>query len=480
LHYLLQLSTAREGLFFVSDEECGKARPMKRYAGMKGVAVLAGLVIVGVAAVAAADFLIILRDGKEIRVSHYEDVGDQIVYTRYGGKVAIPKARVASIKDLSGAERRASERPGTVPELKVGPPETGAPARTSPAAPQGPTQEADRSSKAANREGDLIGFLPKAGSMSKFKGTNNYFSRQSRQRMFPSQKTTFEGTLYADWQHNMGKDYFITRYDDREFSVGGHELLQMTEAVRTMDVTHNQLAWRSLHTKASGSLRQLDQVDSYDPPAVILPWPPTERSTVKQTYTRSTKPKNGAPYGTIVACLTEVKGEETIHTVAGTFAAVRVQTICTPAVNRTTWWVKGVGLVRWQVDTVSVNQNGELIEFKPSEKEPRKYHAGHRCVDCTESTALHIVSPVDGSIVPAGKDITVVVHVAEAACHDTVEVHAEDSVPSPPKAVPPFEFTIHIPGHLFGPKRIEAACATKSGEVLVSPVVTIHVKNAAR
>ncbi len=80
-----------------------KAGVMKRYAKLRGCAVLAAFAIVGVAGVAEADFLIILRNGKEFKVRQYEEVGDQIVFKRYGGKVSISKARVATIKEVKAS-----------------------------------------------------------------------------------------------------------------------------------------------------------------------------------------------------------------------------------------------------------------------------------------------------------------------------------------------------------------------------------------
>ncbi len=83
-----------------------KARAMKRYVGVKVCAVLAALAILGVMGVAEADFVIILRNGSEIKVSKYEEVGDQIVYKRFGGKITVPKTRVAAIRNLKTGEKR--------------------------------------------------------------------------------------------------------------------------------------------------------------------------------------------------------------------------------------------------------------------------------------------------------------------------------------------------------------------------------------
>jgi len=108
---------------------------MKRYLGMRVCAALAAFAIVGVAEVAEADFLIILRNGSEIKVRQYEEVGDQIVYKRYGGKMGIPKTRVATIKNLKTGEKQVFDRFGSAQDPKPTPRETRAPARKSPAKP---------------------------------------------------------------------------------------------------------------------------------------------------------------------------------------------------------------------------------------------------------------------------------------------------------------------------------------------------------
>ncbi len=74
---------------------------MKRYARMRVCAVLAAFAIVGVVGAADAHYIITLRDGREIKVTRYEDRGDHIVYKRFAGKVTLPKARIATIVNMS-------------------------------------------------------------------------------------------------------------------------------------------------------------------------------------------------------------------------------------------------------------------------------------------------------------------------------------------------------------------------------------------
>lgn len=56
---------------------------MTRVAAVKVCTVLA-LAIIALPGVAEADYLIILRNGKEIKVGGYQEERDQIVYKRFG------------------------------------------------------------------------------------------------------------------------------------------------------------------------------------------------------------------------------------------------------------------------------------------------------------------------------------------------------------------------------------------------------------
>jgi hypothetical protein len=92
-----------------ANEE-GKAQVMKRIVGKSVCAVLVAFAIMGVVGVAEADFLVIFHNGHEFEVEAYEVVGDKIVYTRFTGKVTIPKALVAEIIDLNTGKKRVFER----------------------------------------------------------------------------------------------------------------------------------------------------------------------------------------------------------------------------------------------------------------------------------------------------------------------------------------------------------------------------------
>jgi hypothetical protein len=113
---------------------------MRQYAGLKVCAVLAALAIVGVAGVAEADFVIFLRNGNDIKVSEYRDVGNHIVYERYGGKITVPKTGVKAIKNLETGEKRVFDRFGKAQEPKVAPRSTRPPAQEAPAKPHSSAQ----------------------------------------------------------------------------------------------------------------------------------------------------------------------------------------------------------------------------------------------------------------------------------------------------------------------------------------------------
>jgi hypothetical protein len=129
---------------------------MKQYAGLKVCAVLAALAIVGVGGVAEADFLIFLRNGNDIKVSEYKEVGNQIVYKRYGGKITILKTRVAEIKNLNTGERRVFDRFGKAQEPKVAPRSTRPPAQEATAEPHSSVQAPQQAPGQTNNREDII------------------------------------------------------------------------------------------------------------------------------------------------------------------------------------------------------------------------------------------------------------------------------------------------------------------------------------
>lgn len=92
---------------------------MKRYVAMSMCGAMVVLAMLAVAGVAQADFLITLRSGKKIKVSRYQEEGNQIAYRRFGGKVAIPRSRVAGIENLKTGEKQVFNHFYTAQEKKA-------------------------------------------------------------------------------------------------------------------------------------------------------------------------------------------------------------------------------------------------------------------------------------------------------------------------------------------------------------------------
>ncbi len=75
---------------------------------MKLYRILIVLAILAIAGVAEArlQYIIHYRNGREIVVSKYKEVGDQIKFYRLGGWMSVPKDRIAEIEDLVSGETR--------------------------------------------------------------------------------------------------------------------------------------------------------------------------------------------------------------------------------------------------------------------------------------------------------------------------------------------------------------------------------------
>ncbi len=104
-------------------EQGKKERTMRRTIRTRAVAVVValctGLAILAIARGAEADFTIHLRDRKKFVVHRYQESGDQIRYSRFGGKVSIPKNRVAVIENRETGEKRILNPFYTVQELEA-------------------------------------------------------------------------------------------------------------------------------------------------------------------------------------------------------------------------------------------------------------------------------------------------------------------------------------------------------------------------
>lgn len=331
----------------------GTVKEAKRYAGRMVVTVLAGLAIVGVAPVAEADFRIFLRNGREIKVSEYEEQGDHIIYKKYQGKISIPKAQVEKIKDLSKPEGQ---------------------------------QEVARCPDHADGMGTLRDFLPPAGSIATYTGTTVYRERSPegfmdslRRLLGQDTKTTkdttstFQETVSYDWTSEEDGEYYIATHEHRErLSQKGSEALHVITAATNHEVTCDQLARRSMRVEESGPGKQRDAVTSYDSPQVRLLWPLTERRSLQQTTKENFQPEGGTPRTTERICTIIFKGDETIHTLAGDFRAWRIEKGCRmPRSYQTTWWAKEKGIVKWKADSwqpdlhiPSKSVSGKLVDFK--------------------------------------------------------------------------------------------------------------------
>ena len=96
-----------------------------------------------------------------------------------------------------------------------------------------------------------------------------------------------------------------------------------------------------------------------------------------------------------------------------------------------------------------------------------------------ESSSLRIVSPSEGFTVSPDQTITVVVEVEEGSSLPPIQVVGEDLGISAAKITPPFEFTLHIPNHLIGPKKIRAVGRIGPENLFFSVPVTLNIETPA-
>lgn len=93
----------------------------------------AALLLVGLAEVKAA-YRLTFQNGTSLEVQGYEDLGDSIRYSRFGGAVTVPKANVTAIQELPPAPA-APTPPATAPRVAPVPAPTGIPNPPAPTAP---------------------------------------------------------------------------------------------------------------------------------------------------------------------------------------------------------------------------------------------------------------------------------------------------------------------------------------------------------
>jgi hypothetical protein len=95
------------------------------------------------------------------------------------------------------------------------------------------------------------------------------------------------------------------------------------------------------------------------------------------------------------------------------------------------------------------------------------------------SPTLQIVSPPNGSIVTPGQSLTVDVSVTGTNAFTQVHVIGENIGISDPVKTPPFVFSLIIPNHLVGPKKLTAVGVIGPGNAAFSPSVIIDIEPTA-
>ena len=68
--------------------------------------------------VSAGNFTISYRNGNELRVEKYQDSGQSIIFSQYGGRVEVPKTMIAQIRDNKSGALKIFAKPYTTTELK--------------------------------------------------------------------------------------------------------------------------------------------------------------------------------------------------------------------------------------------------------------------------------------------------------------------------------------------------------------------------
>jgi len=66
----------------------------------------------------AGNFTISYRNGKEVEVKKYQDRGQSIILWRYGGRVEVPKTKIAQIRDNESGALKIFAKPYTTAEIK--------------------------------------------------------------------------------------------------------------------------------------------------------------------------------------------------------------------------------------------------------------------------------------------------------------------------------------------------------------------------
>ncbi len=199
----------------------------------------------------------------------------------------------------------------------------------------------------------LRDFLPKAGSIAKYKGLRVYKD---------GRRTKFTKTVHLDWRREKGKDYFVsTSRQEEKASGSGSEAFQVTELTVVMELKSDHLVWVSGSMRKQG-LENIEYETTFDPPLVLLKWPLEKGEKWDQSYQIRVDQTGSPPQMGTGRSLVTVRGEDRMGTPAGVFRTWRIDKT-TGNQQVTGWWAKGKWEVKWHVDG-PVREKGQLVEFK--------------------------------------------------------------------------------------------------------------------
>ena len=221
----------------------------------------------------------------------------------------------------------------------------------------------ERFSRMLGSSSGLRDFLPKAGSVARYEGIRVYKSTDP-----PGLTGKITGITYLDWDRSSGKETMVAVYKEEERIVFlGIEILQPKELIRLMKATKEQLVLISTRVKVQRKLKKIENKLTYNPPRIMLQWPFRNEKGWDQTGHLTISSKDGTSKTNPYSSSTIVKGPETLYTKAGKFSAWRVEKT-QPNGRATFWWAKRRWIIKWELDTPSVSESGEMVEFKESER----------------------------------------------------------------------------------------------------------------
>ena len=211
------------------------------------------------------------------------------------------------------------------------------------------------SSRELSTGSTLRDFLPKAPSIAKYEGTRVYADGST---------SKITHTSYLIRISEEGREHLVRTYEEEEETAVG---LQSTEATTVYEVASGHIAVVSANMTKRGAMAPHEGRTIYDPPWILLRWPLRtgerwEQSVLSRIETEREKWPKEVP----VNISSVVRGEETIHTPAGTFRTWRIeQTVTEDQEKFTYWWAKGRWLVKWRSEGRE-NSSLEVVDFKES------------------------------------------------------------------------------------------------------------------